>query len=118
MVQDISSLYKKNIINIFKFLFGHFLNSSCRFLFTDIFPLNPQGEGVTREFLQKVIDLCLDFVKDTNDRNVKILDFHHPEEMKRLLDLDLPEKALPLQQLIDDCRDTLKFQVKTGKWIF
>ena len=73
---------------------------------------------MTREFLQKVVDLCLDFVKDTNDRNVKILDFHHPEEMKRLLDLDLPERALPLQQLIDDCRDTLKFQVKTGKTIF
>jgi len=56
----------------------------------------------TREFLLKVIDVLLDFVKATNDRNEKVLDFHHPEDMKRLLDLDVPDRALPLQQLIED----------------
>lgn len=69
----------------------------------------------TREFLLKVIDVLLDFVKATNDRNEKVLDFHHPEDMKRLLDLEVPDRALPLQQLIEDCATTLKYQVKTGK---
>lgn len=51
----------------------------------------------------------------TNDRNEKILDFHHPEEMQKLLDLRVPEKGVNLQQLIHDCATTLKYQVKTGK---
>lgn len=69
----------------------------------------------TREFLLKVVDILLDFVKDTNDRNKKVLDFHHPEDMKRLLDLQVPDRAVNLQQIIEDCATTLKYQVKTGK---
>lgn len=72
----------------------------------------------TREFLLKVVDVLLDFVKSTNDRNEKVLDFHHPEDMKRLLDLDLPDRAVTLQQLVEDCATTLKYQVKTGKFVF
>lgn len=69
----------------------------------------------TREFLLKVIDILLDYVKTQNDRSERILEFHHPEDMKKLLDLDLPESALPLQQLIQDCARTMKYQVRTGK---
>lgn len=72
----------------------------------------------TREFLLKVIDVLLDFVKSSNDRNEKVLEFHHPEDMKRLLDLDVPDRAVNLQQLIEDCATTLKYQVKTGKLFF
>lgn len=36
--------------------------------------------------------------------------------MKRLLDLDVPDRAVNLQQLIEDCATTLKYQVKTGKY--
>lgn len=79
-------------------------------------PTTVSAGAETREFLLKVIDVLLDFVKATNDRNEKVLDFHHPEDMKRLLDLDVPDRALPLQQLIEDCATTLKYQVKTGKF--
>ncbi|XP_018567199.1 glutamate decarboxylase [Anoplophora glabripennis] len=82
--------------------------------YTDILPYNTESEKVTREFLQKVIDILLDFVKATNDRNEKILDFHHPEDMIKLLDLRVPEQGVSLQQLIHDCATTLKYQVKTG----
>lgn len=82
---------------------------------SDILPHNTAAITETQEFLQKVVDVLVDFVKATNDRNVKVLEFHHPEEMKRLLDLDVPETALPLQQLVEDCATTLKYQVKTGK---
>ncbi|KAJ1519611.1 hypothetical protein ONE63_004885 [Megalurothrips usitatus] len=82
--------------------------------FEDLLPHNPNGLPVTKEFLQKVIDILMDHVKDTNDRNCKILEFHHPEEMAKLLNLDIPEKGVNLQQLVQDCHTTLKYQVKTG----
>lgn len=68
----------------------------------------------------KVVDILLDFVKSTNDRNAKILDFHHPADMMRLLDLEIPDTGLTLQQLLLDCSTTLKYQVKTGEiiWTF
>lgn len=62
----------------------------------------------------KVIEILLDYVRAENDRSERVLEFHHPEDMKKLLDLDLPETALPLQQLIQDCATTMKYQVKTG----
>lgn len=79
-------------------------------------PHNQNGMPVTKEFLQKVIDILMDFVRDTNDRNCKILEFHHPEEMQKLLDLDIHDKGVNLQQLLQDCHTTLKYQVKTGEY--
>lgn len=38
-----------------------------------------------------------------------------PEEMEKMLDLQLPEHPLPLKQLLEDCKITLKNQVKTGE---
>lgn len=71
----------------------------------------------TKEFLLKIIDVLLDYVRTQNDRNERVLEFHHPEEMKRLLDLELPDTAVPLQQLVQDCATTLKYQVRTGKTV-
>lgn len=74
------------------------------------------AQAETREFLQKVTDILLDYVNATNNRDEKILEFHHPEDMKKLLDLDINENGAPLQQLIIDCATTLKYQVKTGEF--
>nr|XP_023028284.1 glutamate decarboxylase [Leptinotarsa decemlineata] len=82
--------------------------------YNDILPYKVESEKTTREFLQKVVDVLLDHVKATNDRKEKILDFHHPEDMIKLLDLRVPEQGVSLQQLIHDCATTLKYQVKTG----
>lgn len=100
----------KMINSLFMCIFLYFFFLS----FTDIIP-SASTDTETREFLSKVIDILLDYVKTQNDRNERILEFHHPEDMKKLLDLDLPETALPLQQLIQDCAKTLKYQVRTGK---
>ncbi|KAK9701930.1 Pyridoxal-dependent decarboxylase conserved domain [Popillia japonica] len=81
--------------------------------YTDLLPYKEESK-TTQEFLQKIIDILIDFVKATNDRNEKILDFHHPHDMLKLLDLKIPEKGYNLQQLINDCATTLKYQVKTG----
>jgi len=105
----IREIEKKRIHIIFYFICAFFT-------IADLMPTTVSAGAETREFLLKVIDVLLDFVKATNDRNEKVLDFHHPEDMKRLLDLDVPDRALPLQQLIEDCATTLKYQVKTGKF--
>lgn len=85
------------------------------FFFSDLLPHNLNGQAPTREFLLKLVDILVDYIKDVNDRDEKVLHFKHPEEMLRLLQLDLPEEGMPLQKLIDDCNLTLKHQVKTGK---
>jgi hypothetical protein len=69
----------------------------------------------TREFLQCVINILLDYVNACNNRNEKILEFHHPEDMKKLLDLDINDSPASLQQLVVDCATTMKYQVKTGE---
>ncbi|KAF7283962.1 hypothetical protein GWI33_022785 [Rhynchophorus ferrugineus] len=81
---------------------------------SNILPYKLENEAQTREFLQKLVDVLLDFIRATNDRNEKILDFHHPEDMQKLLDLKIPDQGVSLQQLIHDCATTLKYQVKTG----
>lgn len=59
----------------------------------------------------------MDYVNACNDRNEKILEFHHPEELKKLLDLDINQQPVSLQQLVFDCATTMKHSVKTGEKI-
>lgn len=87
----------------------------CFVFFTDLLPHNLAGQEPTREFLLKIVDILIDYIKDVNDRDEKVLHFKHPEEMLRLLKLDIPEEGETLQRLVDDCSLTLKHQVKTGK---
>ena len=72
----------------------------------------------TREFLHRVIDILLEYVRTSNDRSKKILDFHHPDQLKEVIDLEIPEKPLNLDQLLVDCKDTMKYGVKTGKYTY
>ena len=88
---------------------------------TGLFPVSqdfPEADRNTREFLHRVIDILLDYITKTNDRSTKILDFHHPEQMKQSIDLDIPDQPLNLDQLLVDCKDTMKYGVKTGKIFF
>ena len=47
---------------------------------------------------------------------MKILDFHNPDQLKEVIDFGIPEEPLNLDQLLVDCKDTLKYQVKTGQF--
>ncbi|KAH0553695.1 hypothetical protein KQX54_003596 [Cotesia glomerata] len=76
----------------------------------DIIPINAEGYPATKEFLSKVVDILLDYVKTQNDRNSKVLEFHHPADLMRILDLEIPDNGLTLQQLLIDCSTTLKYQ--------
>merc|ERR1712079_749515 len=88
-------------------------------LYDELWPVCQTGnseetDAKTREFLRQVVEILLDHITVQNDRSTKILDFHHPDQMKEVLDLELPDTPLNLDQLLVDCKDTLKYQVKTG----
>lgn len=83
--------------------------------YCDLLPYNEKnGVTVTKVFIRKVVEMLLDHLRKTYDRNEKVLEFHDPNEMESLMDLQLSEKPLPLQQLLNDCHQTLQFHVKTG----
>jgi hypothetical protein len=86
--------------------------------FSDLLPNTELNKAMhtTETFLKQLVNILLNYIKESNDRNEKVLHFYHPAEMKAMLDLDIPEKGLPLQKLIDDCFTTLKYQVRTGKF--
>ncbi|KAG1714247.1 Glutamate decarboxylase [Nymphon striatum] len=83
-------------------------------LYTDLLPVNRNGQEETSEFLQRVVNIMVDFLKESHDRSTKVLDFHHPDQLKEILDLDIPDKPLSIDQLLVDCKETLKYQVKTA----
>ena len=76
----------------------------------------PEADRNTREFLHRVVEILLDYITQQNDRTTKILDFHHPDQMKQSIDLDIPDQPLNLDQLLVDCKDTMKYGVRTGKY--
>ncbi|XP_040027458.2 glutamate decarboxylase 1 [Gasterosteus aculeatus] len=83
---------------------------------TDLLPA-PGGEEMTGEFLKELVNILLAYISKSSQRSSKVLDFHHPHQLKEGLEcftLDLPEKPEPLEQLLVDCRDTLKYGVCTG----
>ena len=83
-----------------------------------LYPVNQKAETAdpdTREFLLAVVKILLDFITDTNDRDTKVVDFHHPIEMRKKLDLAISDKPRPLDSLLEDCKMALENQVKTGE---
>ena len=83
---------------------------------TDLLPVlnGKRAEANTEEFLQEVFQILMDYIKKSNDRGNKILDFHQPDQILEVMDFSLPEKPQNLDQILVDCKDALKYQVKTG----
>jgi hypothetical protein len=46
--------------------------------------------------------------------NAKVLEFHQPEELHRMIDLKLPEKPMSLNDLLECSKNVLRLGVKTG----
>ena len=38
-----------------------------------------------------------------------------PDQLREVIDLSLPDEPQNLDQLLVDCKDSLKYQVKTGR---
>lgn len=69
----------------------------------------------TRKFLQGVIAICLDYVERENRRSEKVIEFYQPDEIMRLFDFSIPDTPAELDRLVEDCRQTLAYQVRTGE---
>lgn len=69
----------------------------------------------TRKFLQGVISICLDYIERENKRSEKVIEFYQPEEIMRMFDFSIPDSPSELDQLVEDCRQTLAYQVRTGE---
>lgn len=82
--------------------------------YTDLLPHNENSQHETREFLQKIVDILIDYVELCFNRDEPVLDFHQPDCLKKKFDMEIPENGLPLNQLIEDCALALKHQVKSG----
>ena len=93
-------------------------NLNCTTFSTDLLPVlnGKKAETNTEDFLQEVFDILMEYIKKSNDRNNKILDFHQPEQILETMDFSLPDKPQNLDQILVDCKDALKYQVKTGKF--
>ncbi|VDM24706.1 unnamed protein product [Toxocara canis] len=77
-------------------------------------PQNVNNWKGTEKFLKDVVEILLNYIKEENDRNSKILDFHHPAEMQQLIDLSIPDHPETLAQLLENCRNVLRLGVRTG----
>ena len=84
--------------------------------FLDVFPVatGPNRDQDTKHFLQNVLELLWNFISESNDRESKVLEFHHPEQLMKVMDFTLPDMPKNLQEILNDCKETLKYQVKTG----
>uniref|UniRef100_A0A9L0SHU4 Glutamate decarboxylase 1 n=1 Tax=Equus caballus TaxID=9796 RepID=A0A9L0SHU4_HORSE len=82
----------------------------------DLLPAK-NGEEQTVQFLLEVVDILLNYVRKTFDRSTKVLDFHHPHQLLEGMEgfnLELSDHPESLEQILVDCRDTLKYGVRTG----
>ena len=79
--------------------------------YKDIFPVSssPEAEETTSKFLYAVVEILLDFINQTNDRDAPVLDFHHPSQITKAMDFTLSEHGVDLEQLVVDCRTALRY---------
>ena len=61
-----------------------------------------------------MLELLWNFISESNNRESKVLEFHHPEQLMKVMDFSLPDMPKNLQEILNDCEETLKYQVKTG----
>lgn len=66
-------------------------------------------------FLRRCIDEILDVaVFEATERSSKVLEWHNPEDLQRILDLDIKSEGDSDDKLIQLLRDTIRYSVKTG----
>ncbi|XP_056374435.1 glutamate decarboxylase 1-like [Hyla sarda] len=83
---------------------------------SDLLP-SRNGEKYTERFLQEVFEILFSYIRKTFDGKSKVLDFHHPHQLLEGLEgfnLEISDQPEPLEQILGECRDTLKYGVKTG----
>ncbi|XP_019363499.1 PREDICTED: glutamate decarboxylase 2-like [Gavialis gangeticus] len=80
---------------------------------TDLLPAC-HGEVATMSFLQDVVDILLQYVAKSFDRSTKVIDFHYPNELLQEYNWELADQPQTLEEILLNCRTTLKYAIKTG----
>nr|KAG5696067.1 hypothetical protein BaRGS_017179 [Batillaria attramentaria] len=64
----------------------------------------------------EVSQILMQYYVTELDRKSKIVDFHHPHQLREMMGhcLDIDQSPRDLEQLLSDCKETLKYCVKTG----
>jgi glutamate decarboxylase len=73
------------------------------------------------QFLLELVGILTNYVRKTFDRSTKVLDFHHPHQLLEGMEgfnLELSDQPESLEQILVDCRDTLKYGVRTGRLLY
>ncbi|XP_053160009.1 cysteine sulfinic acid decarboxylase [Hemicordylus capensis] len=66
------------------------------------------------EFLQEAFQIMLqEGIRKGMDASEKVCDWKEPEELQRILDLDLKDNGEPQERLLEHCRDVIRHSVKT-----
>ncbi|VDO47439.1 unnamed protein product, partial [Brugia timori] len=79
-----------------------------------LLPQNKRNWDSAKKFLEEIVKILLEYINEENQRENKILDFYHPAEMQKLIDLSIPDNPRTLHQLLQDCREVLRLGVRTG----
>ena len=108
----------KQLLTIILIPSSNYRNTISHTWLQDLLPfeIGQTANEQTRKFLLGVIKICLDYIERENDRSEKVIDFYQPEEMMKMFDFSIPESPLELDRLIEDCKRTLSYQVKTGEY--
>lgn len=60
---------------------------------------------------EKVTLLIKDYLHQFEDRDSKVVEFHTPNELRKLVDLSLPEEGIEEDEIMDLCKKTLQYCV-------
>lgn len=67
------------------------------------------------KFIEDAFPIIMeDAIRKATDVNEKVCEWQHPEDLKKLLDLELRDTGESHHQLLQRCRDVIKYSVKTG----
>lgn len=71
---------------------------------------------IRSKFLTELVKLLDQYIHAEYRRTSKVLDFHHPHQLKEIMDhcLHIDRDPKNLEEILSDCRETLKYCVKTG----
>lgn len=67
-------------------------------------------------FLEEISKIATKYVAEQTDSRSKVVDFHLPHQLMAAIgnSFELDENPRDLEQLLSDCRETLKYSVRTG----
>ncbi|XP_069120944.1 glutamate decarboxylase 1-like [Argopecten irradians] len=72
--------------------------------------------GLKRRFFVELLNILLQYVSVSESRVHKVLDFHHPHQLHEMMGhcIELDENGRDLEQILSDCKETLKYCIRTG----